>query len=136
MRRLVVGGVTLLVAACSLFRSPAPGADDVNVANNTRLDVVVLVNGSPARVVSPGASTSIPATEPGPLPWHVEARTAGTGRLLISIDVTDGSVDVEGKQQQGVGSRADLSCGRLDVWVGPPMLGPAPGPGEPGDCEP
>jgi hypothetical protein len=36
----------------------------------------------------------------------------------------------------GAGARADLSCGRLDVWVGAPMLGPAPDGGVPGDCEP
>jgi hypothetical protein len=35
---------------------------------------------------------------------------------------------------KGDGNRVDLSCGRIDVWAGPPLLGPAPGPGTPGDC--
>ena len=30
----------------------------------------------------------------------------------------------------------NLSCGRLDIWSGPPLSGPPPGPGKPGDCAP
>ena len=37
---------------------------------------------------------------------------------------------------QGDAVRVDLSCGRLDIWSGPPLLGPPPGPGTPGDCTP
>ncbi len=36
----------------------------------------------------------------------------------------------------GVGFREDLCCGRLDVWLGVPHAGPAPGPGTAGDCDP
>jgi len=39
-------------------------------------------------------------------------------------------------REKGDGVRVDLSCGRLDVWSGPPMIGPAPGTGSPGDCAP
>ncbi len=35
-----------------------------------------------------------------------------------------------------MGARVDLSCGRIDIWSGTPMMGPAPGPGVPGDCDP
>jgi hypothetical protein len=76
-------------------------------------------------------STEIPA----PLPWSVEARSP-SGRLLISMTVRPGDVDGEGTEQRGTGGRVDLSCGRLDIWSGPPMLGPAPGDGMPGDCLP
>jgi hypothetical protein len=30
---------------------------------------------------------------------------------------------------------ADLSCGRIGVWVGTPAEEPSLGPGAPGDCE-
>lgn len=75
------------------------------------------------------------------LPWHVEARTQAGGRLLLSFDVKRGDVfsttepDGQGSAR-GVSERRDLSCGRLDVWSGPRMMGPPPGPGERGDCEP
>ena len=39
-------------------------------------------------------------------------------------------------ESKGDGARVDLSCGRIDVWSGTPMMGPAPGPGAPGDCDP
>jgi len=75
-----------------------------------------------------------------PLPWYVEARSE-SGRVLVSMTVRPGDVfatmypDGHG-ETRGAAVRADLSCGRLDVWSGPPMSGPAPGSGIPGDCLP
>jgi hypothetical protein len=128
--------VTLALAGCSLVASPPPAAYDIHVDNGTGLDVAVLANGSRVGSVAPGSSVTVPAARVGGLPWHVEAVTAETGRLLISFDVEEGSVGATGSSESGIGGRVDLSCGRLDVYVGPPLLGPAPGPGIPGDCEP
>jgi hypothetical protein len=74
------------------------------------------------------------------LPWHVAVRTL-SGRELLAFDVGPDSVTSttgpDGRvEMRGAGARVDLSCGRLDAYAGPPMIGPAPGPGVPGDCEP
>lgn len=135
MRRLSLLAVVL--TGCSLLPPAArvPDAYDIHVENGTTLDVGIAVSDRVVRVVPRGESATIPAAEAGQLPWAIEART-GSGRVLLSFGVQAGSVDVEGAAQQGRGGRADLSCGRLDVYVGPVLLGPAPGPGEPGDCAP
>jgi len=72
-------------------------------------------------------------------PWLVEARTP-TGRVLSSMTVRPGDVwettmPDGSTQMKGDAVRVDLSCGRLDMWSGPPLLGPAPGPGKTGDCD-
>ena len=71
-----------------------------------------------------------------------EARLADTGEgpYLRTGDlgfVHDGDVysSSDGRQSHGVAARADLSCGRIDLWSGPPLAGPAPNPGTPGDCD-
>lgn len=135
MRRLSL--LAAVLAGCSLLPSAAslPDPYDIHVENGTTLDVGIAVSDRVVRVVPHGGSATIPAAEAGALPWVIEART-GSGRVLLSFGVEAGSVDVDGDAQQGRGGRADLSCGRLDVYVGPVLLGPAPGPGEPGDCLP
>ena len=46
--------------------------------------------------------------------------------------VPGGPVSMSGRM-----ARVDLSCGRLDLWAGGAApIGPAPGPGVQGDCEP
>ena len=69
------------------------------------------------------------------LPWMVEARTVG-GRLLTSMTVRGDDVwTIAAPDRVGFGgpfARVDLSCGRLDLWVGMfQPSGPAPGPGAP-----
>lgn len=125
-----------LLAGCTLLPSPAPGVYDIQVENGTTLDVEIFVNGDYVGRARAGTAATIASTAANPLPWHVSALTSGSGRELLAFDVEAGSVDVEGDSQQGRGSRVDLSCGRLDVYVGPPMLGPAPGLGILGDCGP
>jgi hypothetical protein len=56
--------------------------------------------------------------------------------VLVSMIVHDGDVVAAADGDKGDANRVDLSCGRLDIWSGPPLLGPAPGPGSPGDCGP
>lgn len=120
----------VLVAACELVPSPAASPNDLEVANGTTLEVWLLVNGRIVDRVPSGEHREIPEGTLGSHPWVVEARTA-TGRILLRLEVP---APVSGAS--GRGARADLSCGRLDVFAGAPMMGPAPGPGVPGDCEP
>ncbi len=115
----------------------------LSISNATTLAITLMVNGKTVLVAEPG-------TRLGPIedqqlpgaPWHVEALTP-SGRVLLSMDVAPGDVwQTEegpngGTAHRGAGARADLSCGRLDVWSGPPMSGPAPPSSfPPGDCDP
>jgi hypothetical protein len=108
---------------------PSPG---LSIANGTTLTVTLLVNGTVVGTFAPGVERDpIPPTDLPVLPWQVEARSP-SGRLLASVTVHPGDVS----DTSGDGVRVDLSCGRLDIWSGPPMSGPAPGTGSPGDCAP
>ena len=130
----------VLVVACS----PAPTGDahDLVVSNGTTLAVTVAVNGTVVRTIQPTTQETLFVRELPPLPWAVEAR-APSGRVLSHMTVRAGDVSEtkfpDGRREMmGDGVRAELSCGRLDMWSGPPLLGPAPGPviGQPGDCTP
>jgi hypothetical protein len=146
--------VGLVAAACGgllptpNLTQPSPvrpePADDfgstIDVANGTTLAVTIVVNGVALGVIPASSGGMIKPGLLPPKPWSVEARTT-TGRLLLSFAVAPGLVtrttDAEGvTSMAGAGGRRDLSCGRLDVTVGPPMSGPPPGPGSPGDCVP
>ena len=122
----------------------AAAADDfgstIDVSNGTTLAITIVVNGRAVAIVRPLAAGTVKPGLLPPKPWAIEARTA-TGRRLFAFVVQPGQVTRVarpdgGVEMQGAGSRVDLSCGRLDVTVGPPMLGPVPGPGRPGDCVP
>jgi hypothetical protein len=117
-----------------------PPAAGIGISNGTTLAVTLVVNGSPVGVFALGTDGAIPSSALPPLPWLVEARSP-SGRVLTSMtvhsgDVWETSLPNGSHGSQGVGGRADLSCGRLDIWSGPPLLGPMPGPGLPGDCLP
>ena len=64
----------------------------------------------------------------------------GAGLVFVAgwrvYEIKQEQADPKSKKKKGSGARVDLSCGRLDVWVGPPMHGPFPAPGRPGDCDP
>jgi hypothetical protein len=50
-------------------------------------------------------------------------------------DVWQTTPDANGRSEsKGDAIRVDLSCGLLEVWTGPPLTGPPPGPGTSGDC--
>ena len=74
------------------------------------------------------------------LPWSIETRSP-SGRVLSRLTVDAGDVvyttpDASGhSMSKGDAVRVDLSCGRLDVWSGPPLLGPmyVPDPSKPCD---
>jgi hypothetical protein len=127
--------VLLVVAACEVVSvgsaRPTDSVGDLLLNNNTPLQVTVFVNGKQIGDVGAGQVRWPVSTLPQ-LPWQVIVTTR-SGRLLITLPVKAGDVVGTGK---GDGIRAELSCGQIDLWVGPPLLGPAPGPGTPGNCAP
>lgn len=141
---LLIPSMAVTVLAVSLVTCTAlPGERaPLNVTNGTTLEVVLLVNGQRVATFGPseGASGDGLDVPLPPLPWTVVATTVA-GRVLATMAVGPGDVraTTSGDRQSFSGrmARVDLSCGRLDVWAGSLQpLGPAPGPGVPGDCEP
>ena len=126
------------IAGCGPLRSaevPTLGVD-----NGTTLPVSITVNGSMVDTVAPKTQRSIGQAALPTMPWRVQALSP-SGRVLLEFQVVAGAVsrttNPDGSTSiHGAGNRVDLSCGRLDVYAGPPMLGPMPGLGRPGDCEP
>ena len=134
---------TIVLAACLLAASAAAGCGllpsassvrDLHVENGTTRAMTVLVDGVLVATVAAGQSETVAE---GRLPagvWSVEARLPG-GTTVLRADVDKSRASQTDNSGSGSGARVDLSCGRLDIWVGVPMLGPAPGPGAPGDCD-
>lgn len=113
---------------------------DLTVSNQTTLSVTVFVNDGVLINVPPGDVATTMVSGGVSEPWTVEARTP-SGRVLSSMTVRPGDVSETthpdgSRSARGAAIRVDLSCGRLDMWSGPPLLGPMPGPGKPGDCDP
>ena len=127
--------------------TPPPGAVvvpadqfDLGINNGTTLTVALVVNGTEVRQVDPGQAPILTAAQLPQLPWNVEVRTP-SGRPLVGMTVRVGDRwtrdNADGSSEaKTAGARVDLSCGRIDIWSGMQMLGPAPGPGVPGDCAP
>ena len=136
-RRATVALVACLVTAsaiagCGLLPS-ASSARDLHVENGTTRAITVLVDGAVVATVAAGQSATVAE---GSLPggvWSVEARLPG-GRTVLRGQVDRSRASQTDNSGSGSGVRVDLSCGRLDIWVGVPMMGPAPEPGAPGDC--
>jgi hypothetical protein len=118
-----------------------PGAMTVSVSNGTTLGVKVIVNDQFITTVDPGAclgcgvDDAISASVLPPLPWQVDVRNVYS-RSLVALAIHAGDVIQTNSYLKGDGNRVDLSCGRIDIWSGPPLLGPSPGPGTPDDCGP
>lgn len=125
--------VGALAAACAQAQTAAP--HDLVVSNQTTIPVVVAVNGTVIRTVQPHTQQTLVVSDLPAQPWTIEARTT-RGRVLSSMTVRAGDVFERGNEMKGDAVRVDLSCGRLDMWSGPPLLGPSPGPGTLGDCDP
>jgi hypothetical protein len=110
----------------------------LSIGNHTTIAVTLVVNGKVIETVPAGGYEDPIKAELPVLPWNVETRSPN-GRVLSSMTVHAGDVwqttEPNGNgETRGDGVRVDLSCGRVDVWSGPPMLGPLPGPGQSGDC--
>jgi hypothetical protein len=133
LAHVIVAFFAIAAAACA----PALTGDahDLVVSNQTSVEVIVAVNGKPVRTVQPHTQETVFVKDLPTQPWVVEGRTV-SGRVLSSITVRPGDVWESGNEMKGDAVRVDLSCGRLDMWSGPPLLGPSPGPGTPGDCNP
>jgi len=103
----------------------------ISVANFTTIAVQLVVNGVLLSTVPPGTREDpIEAVLP-PRPWAIEARSP-SGRVLATLSV---GPDDYITNSTGTAVREDLACGRLDVWSGPPLLGPTfiPDPAKPCD---
>jgi hypothetical protein len=138
--RVALMAVTFGASLGACAPGPARDQPDLNVDNGTTLPVTVIVNGAVVATVAPDTHEKLAGNTLPALPWIVDA-TSPTGRVLLHLDVPVGSVwsttNPDGSfEQHGAGDRVDLSCGRLDVYAGPGLAGPMPGPGVPGDCEP
>jgi len=118
-----------------------PGSMTLSVQNGSNLEVTVFVNDLYVTTLAPGecpacqGDDGILARSLPPLPWQAEVRTQ-SGRVLVASPVRSGDVIRTSNSWKGDAARVDLSCGRIDVWSGPPLAGPAPGQGTPGDCAP
>ena len=115
-----------------------PVADgDMSLTANNQSDraLEMFVNGGKIADVAPRSAPTFAAAKLPPLPWAVDLRLP-TGRVLVSLTVTSGSVVRTASGSQGFGSRVDLSCGRIELYAVLPLGGPAPGAGTPGDCGP
>ena len=132
----------LAVSGCAAGPTVAPSSPaPLAISNGTSITVTLVVNGAVVETVPPGGYQDPVTASLPPLPWSVEARSP-SGRVLSRLSVSAGDVvyttpDASGHSSaQGRATRVDLSCGRLDVWSGPPMLGPSVAPGgSPGDCD-
>ena len=139
---LLVAALALAVAACGAPEStelpigPVRDADMSLTANNqSDRSLELYVNGSKIADVAPRSSPTFPAANLPPLPWAAELRLP-TGRTLLSLPVTSGSVIRSANGSQSPGNRVDLSCGRIELYAVVPLGGPPAGPGRPGDCGP
>lgn len=133
-RLLAVATATIVLVAGCGGSAPSTVSLDLHIENGTTKAITVLVDGATVSTVGAGQSATVSeATLPAGA-WSVEARLPGGKSVLKSL-VDRSSVSQTANGASGSGSRVDLSCGRLDVWVGIPMVGPAPGPGTPGDCD-
>ena len=121
----LVALIVLATAACggpvvTPPPTPVPLLPTVSVANGTSIPVAIAVNGTVVETM-PAGTTEDPITATLPArPWTVEARSP-SGRVLadLTVNAQDYIANNAGKAV-----REDLACGRLDLWSGPPLLGP------------
>lgn len=134
--RLVLAVVAFAaVIGCQPVSGVVPDEQmQLHANNGTPLQLVLVVNGQ-ATPLPPKAQVDFSAPNLPSLPWVTEVRTV-TGRTLLSLTVRSGDIIERSNGAMGDLARVDLSCGRIDLWSGPPAGGPAPGPGAPGDCVP
>jgi hypothetical protein len=130
--------LAVALVACSPSAIPGDVVPDsamtLEASNGTNLVLELVVNDAAPVPFGPGelklSASSLPA-----LPWHAVVRFPG-GRSLVDLTVRSGDVLRGPNYEKGDGARVDLSCGRIDIWSGPRLLGPVPTSGHPGDCTP
>jgi hypothetical protein len=127
--------ISILLVGCQGAPGVVPDAEmQLHVNNGTPLQLLLVVNGRTYPLPAEG-QIDLRASELPPLAWMAEIRTM-SGRSLVGLTVRSGDVVQTQASQKGDGARVDLSCGRIDIWSGPPLLGPPPGAGAVGDCIP
>jgi hypothetical protein len=121
--RLVVDKIAYFNrAAADVWTATPSPVLPLGVSNGTSIVVTVLVNGRVIVTLNPGEEKTqidTPVDPWPPLPWTIV--TLSPSRRVLStltVSLTDYISDTSGRS-----SRVDLSCGRLDVWVGPRPLG-------------
>lgn len=120
-----VGGASAVPSA-----SNSTSAVRLSIANETTISVTLVVNGTVIETVPPETRQEfVPGPLP-PLPWTVEARSP-SGHTLTTLEVHSAA---EVSSNFGRAVRADLSCGRIDIWAGPPLAGGPFTSGASGDC--
>lgn len=127
--------MTFVIASCQGAGAVSSSAMTISAMNATTKNLVLVVNGSLVKELQPGAEVDVPASALPALPWTAEVRLP-IGRSLVTLTVHPGDVVLTPSGEKGDAARVDLSCGRIDLWSGPPLVGPALGPGIPGDCDP
>jgi len=138
VRRFVLGVV--IAGACLLgCGAPAFSPYGLSISNGTTIPVTLVVNEVVIATIPAGGYEDPVYVSLPPLPWSVETRSP-SGRVLSRMTVNAGDVvyttaDANGRSSgKGDAVRVDLSCGRLDVWSGPPLSGPMFSAG-PGSCD-
>jgi hypothetical protein len=135
---LVLAAIALVVAGCvgqTASPTESSAVPGISYANGTTLAIDLYVNGHSLLKMSAGANGSIPASQLPALPWLVETRTSSS-RVLSTMTVRQGDVVAGPSGSHGDGVRVTLSCGALDIWSGPPLIGPVTTPGSSDDCHP
>jgi hypothetical protein len=133
---LLLWSVTLAAASTA---GCAATADTVplrlSISNQTTMPITLRVN-DVELIFPPGSHRDpiTPSSLPSP-PWRVEAVTP-SGRQLAVLDLQPGDIVIAPNGSSGEAVRVDLSCGRFEMWAGPPLLGPGPPASFPAnDCE-
>jgi hypothetical protein len=135
----LLAGLTVILAACvTVAPTIGPVPDNqmtLSVSNLTNRRLELFVDGTKVADVVPTSEHELSAAQLPALPWVAQVRLP-TGGLLLELTVRSGSFVRNANGGVSPGARVDLSCGRIDLWSGFPLIGPAPGPGVPGDCDP
>ena len=117
--------------ANSVTPAATPVVTALSIANGTSIPVTLIINGNRVETVAAGATHDPISAKLPAKPWTIETWSP-SGRVLSTLTV---SADAIISDTAGRAVRVDLSCGRLDVWTGPPLLGPTFVPGPSGDCD-
>ncbi|MEO8470406.1 MAG: hypothetical protein ABI573_12165 [Chloroflexota bacterium] len=127
--------LVVLVSSCRMDGVVPDSQMTLDVANGTDIRLELVVNGHVVAAFPPGGAVELASDKLPQLPWDAVVRFPD-GRGIVALIVRSGDIVATSTSSKGDGARVDLSCGRIDMWSGPPMSGPIPGDGTPGDCNP
>ena len=145
-RFFVIAAIVVGCTTGAADHDPAPGSSGpfypyLGATNGTAVEFAVRVNGGSLSPLPAGGDLQLPVPSLPAPPWHVELLSP-SHRVLLAIDVPASDVwrpmpTGEGQEVRGDAAFVYLSCGRVDLYYGPPALGPAvqSPTGSPGDCD-